>query len=54
MTRWLVLILTALTLGFAGTASADCTFQSFLDQRTGKILNCTTCCTGNNCSTTCF
>lgn len=41
-----------LGLSFAGTVYAACTTHSYFIN--GKMVTCTTCCYGNNCTTNCF
>ena len=45
--------LIAIALAATATATwAACTTHTIMSN--GKIVSCTTCCVGNNCTTTCF
>ena len=52
MTRWFVLLLTALSLLFAGNASASCTYQ-YITLPDGRTILCQTCCSGSTCQSFC-
>ena len=47
---WLALLFTVLCVGIAW---AECYTNTFIGPN-GRIMICTTCCWGNNCTTTCF
>lgn len=46
-------IIGAIALSFAGIAWASCTTHT-LTTANGRIIMCTTCCYGGNCTTNCF
>jgi hypothetical protein len=52
MTKWMIAILaTALTLAFAPTAWASCTWHTY--HLPGRTVICETCCYGTQCETRC-
>jgi hypothetical protein len=49
--RWILIVALSLVLGLAGNASAACSTTTY--DFNGRIVVCTTCCFGTNCTTTC-
>jgi len=45
-------LLGLLLLAASTVAAANCTYS--LEQRGDKLVQCTTCCVGGSCTTTCF
>lgn len=52
MKKIIATILTLFAATFANFAYASCSTQTFL-MPDGKMMICTTCCYGTNCTTTC-
>lgn len=46
-------IIGAAALTFAGIAWASCTTHTYWTAG-GRMITCTTCCTGGHCNTSCF
>lgn len=47
-----IIIATAALLALAGAAAAACSTHTYFVN--GKMVTCTTCCSGTNCTTTCI